>query len=251
MHETSRIPRWQSGAGRRFLNGLAKGELAFRKALRSPPLEGWETDLIRNALRAPKGFASPSRTNAERSKKITSFARILDELRRRASRRPPLETHQPSFRGNREHLAIFARSVQVPIEDSEWNRWRRRHRSVAPDLRGIDLHGLRLHNLRLDSVDLRQANFFEAALGGCVLDEANLQGTKLMQTNLQGASLRGADLRKTWLQDSLLTDADLRGAKLQGANLIGCTLNRADLRGAFLTNVFLWGTSAWSVATDA
>ena len=69
---------------------------------------------------------------------------------------------------NEEHLAILKKGVDA------WNRWRREHRGILPNLMAANLR----------DKDLRRAD----------LVGANLNGTDLRGANLGSADLLGADL---------------------------------------------------------
>jgi hypothetical protein len=86
---------------------------------------------------------------------------------------------------NPEHLALLQQGVDV------WNAWRRKGRSIAPDLSGADLDG--------------------AILSGAILYEADLSGATLSGAILSGANLIRAQLVETNLIDAALTDCRIYG----------------------------------------
>src|SRR5271157_5465614 len=94
---------------------------------------------------------------------------------------------------NPEHLEILKQGVET------WNKWRKAHPGVTPELN-------------------------EASLRRARLSAADLRGARLGRADLSGAHVTRADL----------SGADLRGADLSGANLYLATLRRADLSGACL-----------------
>ena len=118
---------------------------------------------------------------------------------------------------NPEHLSILKQGVE------KWNRWRKEHLEVEPDLSGAGLNEANLCRAYLRSVDF----------GGVYLNEANLSGA-----DLTGAHLRGAHLNRAYLTEASLRGADLRGADLSEANvqaqLYGSNLSETNLRGANL-----------------
>jgi uncharacterized protein YjbI with pentapeptide repeats len=137
---------------------------------------------------------------------------------------------------NPEHLSILKSGVAT------WNKWRKDHTSIQPnlyeaDLRQANLSGADLSSADLSRADLSRANLNRAILMRVDLREANLNRAILMrvdlrEANLSGANLSGADLRGV---------ANLHGANFKGANLSGADLRRADLTGAFLGGVNLHG----------
>src|SRR5262249_46679940 len=121
------VETWRSKAGQQLLIRLPAKEINLNTVFKSLRLPTWETILLRRALRAKEGFASTSIDARLRAQRRKSFSEKLDQLRLIASRSPPLESDQPTFRGNQVQLELLRRSVQVPTKDSEWNIWRRRH----------------------------------------------------------------------------------------------------------------------------
>jgi hypothetical protein len=146
---------------------------------------------------------------------------------------------------NKEHLAQLKQGVD------SWNRWRREHPTIYPDLAGADLRrtfldGANLRGAFLDEVDLRGAFLDGADLRGASLRGASLREAVLRDANLAGADLARADLReavlrRTFLDGANLPKADLRGASLRGASLRRAFLNGADLAGADLRGASLAG----------
>lgn len=149
---------------------------------------------------------------------------------------------------DQEQLAILQQGVE------EWNRWRRQHSAIHPDLNGTDLNGANLKDIdlrgaNLRSADLSGANLIRAALSGASLSSANLiradlrdaklTHTYLRDANLNGAYLRNAYLNKAYLIHSYLIHADLRGAHFKNTDLSGADLSDASLRGADLSGADL------------
>ena len=160
-----------------------------------------------------------------------------------------LRTHQAEFKGNRKHLDRLLDTVLGHDED-QWNRWRKAHPRVVPDLRRANLAGA-----NLDRYDLRRALLFRANLSGATLWQSNFAAADLRQANLQQAQLNYADLRHALLDRARLVladltmvdarDAQLRGADLSYANLGGANLCGVDLRGSHIA-----GINAWQLEID-
>ncbi len=147
---------------------------------------------------------------------------------------------------NPEHLEILKQGVE------QWNKWRKEHPDVAPDIREAELAKAKLLEANLRKADLRGANLGRANLGGADLSLAklnradlkfaNLSGANLDGANLSWADLTGADLRRANLREADLSWADLTGADLGRAKLWGADLSRADLSGADFTEAIAYGT---------
>src|SRR5271157_4052046 len=132
---------------------------------------------------------------------------------------------------NPEHLEILKQGVE------QWNKWRKEHPDVDPDLHEADLDSAKLSGANLFRAVLRRAK-----LGGADLREADLAEAKLVAADLSRADLSRALLTGANLHRAKLWDADLRGASLRAADLSGADLRRADLRGADFTRARAWGT---------
>jgi uncharacterized protein YjbI with pentapeptide repeats len=94
---------------------------------------------------------------------------------------------------NPKHLKILIQDVDV------WNKWRREHREVHPDLNGANLNGAYLYMADLSGADLTRTLLSGADLRRANLVGANLTGASLVGANLTGAYLSGARLRGTRL----------------------------------------------------
>jgi hypothetical protein len=142
---------------------------------------------------------------------------------------------------NQNQLDILERGPDV------WNRWRKEHRNVVPDLRGAVLEDVSLMEYDLNRVDLSGAHlgaagFMEVDLSRANLSKADLVGAYLMDANLRGANLRGADLENADLSRADLTAVDFTGANLEQAHLVEATLTDANLDGCRI-----YGISAWEL----
>jgi uncharacterized protein YjbI with pentapeptide repeats len=172
------------------------------------------------------------------------------------------------YSGDEQHLQLLKESLRRGSARF-WNRWRKAHPGVVPDLRRVILAGkwlkkynfdrARLDGAVLDRAHLAAARLAGASLRGASLDWANLEavhasGADFSGAHMRGASLRHADfrnaifLRGAYLQHVNARDADFTGAKLAGVNLAEADLtaarfDRADLRRAQLREAVLNGTS--------
>lgn len=107
---------------------------------------------------------------------------------------------------NPEHLAKLREGV------TSWNKWRKAHSDIFPDLR----------DAVFQSQDLRVTNFCDSDLRGADLSRSNLRSAQFCAANLTLANLGAAQL----------DGADLQRATLLGANLILASLSEAELSGA-------------------
>jgi uncharacterized protein YjbI with pentapeptide repeats len=139
---------------------------------------------------------------------------------------------------NPEHLEILRLGIE------QWNRWRKEHPDVRPDLSVTDLSNANLGeaDLRgayLRSVELGGADLTRALLSGVDLAYARLHGAKLNLQDLHDASLFGAELPGANLNSAYLNGADLRWAKLRGARVVAADLCRVNLSEAQLSEADL------------
>jgi uncharacterized protein YjbI with pentapeptide repeats len=136
---------------------------------------------------------------------------------------------------NQEHLDILKQGVEV------WNRWRKQHSDVKPDLRRADLSGADLNRADLNRADLIRANLSQAHLSKIDLSKAHLSGADLSGATLIKVDFGGADLSGADLRGAYLSEAHLNGANLGGAHLGGVDLIRSHLSGAHLCEANLSG----------
>lgn len=157
---------------------------------------------------------------------------------------------------NQEHHDILKQGVEV------WNKWRKTHPEIQPDLRDATLVGVTLKGANLRDVDLSGANLRGVNLSNAILVRADLHGANLSRATLVKANLSEALLNEAYLVGSILrdatlvrtnfSDATLSHANLSGADLSHASLNRAilvqtNLHKATLTNCRVYGTAVWDV----
>jgi uncharacterized protein YjbI with pentapeptide repeats len=126
---------------------------------------------------------------------------------------------------NYNHIKILKQGVTV------WNKWRKDHPDIRPDLSRTNLRSAGC----LDMGDLSGANLSNVNLG-----RTYMFGIFLAHADLCGANLTDADLSRVNLEGANLTDADLSRADLEGANLrnarlAGANLSKANLAEAKVT----------------
>ncbi|MDQ3652688.1 MAG: toll/interleukin-1 receptor domain-containing protein [Acidobacteriota bacterium] len=114
---------------------------------------------------------------------------------------------------NQEHLNILLHGVKV------WNKWRREHPEIRPDLSGAILIGATLSIANLDGVNLGNSN----------LSKATLIGANFSNSTPIGAIFMGADLSSANFTNAILSGADISNANLLGVKLIMANLTSADL----------------------
>jgi uncharacterized protein YjbI with pentapeptide repeats len=140
---------------------------------------------------------------------------------------------------NREHLDILKQGVK------RWNKWRRAHQNVRPNLRGADLSSVNLIGAHLRGADLREANLSRATISKVDLSEVATAGVGLTETEFREDFLRGTDLSEATLCGANLfltnlSGANLCGADLSEANLCEANLSLSNLRVANLEYAKLW-----------
>lgn len=112
-----------------------------------------------------------------------------------------------------------------------WNKWRRDHPEIIPQLRSAILVRADLAGVQLGETDLTGAN-----LGGANLIDANLSRATLANANLHSAELGSANLVAANLSRCSLILADCHTADLSHSNLFGAGLLGTNLRSAELSN---------------
>jgi hypothetical protein len=132
---------------------------------------------------------------------------------------------------NEEHMKLLSQGVAF------WNKWRREHIGLQPDLKGTYLA-----SADFSGADFVDADFRDSNLALVNLSAAKLHGAQLRGANLRGAKILGADLKIADLRGVRFVGADLRGANLRGAYLHRANLAGADLRGADFNGADLMDT---------
>jgi len=130
-----------------------------------------------------------------------------------------------------EHLILLKEGV------TKWNRWRRDHADIRPDLRDASLAALDLRGADLSEADLNGADMAEADLGEADFRGADLRGADLSRANLSGVNfsqstidifttyrdVKGCDIGVNGLYSPLTDSAallriDPPGNSMQGSN---------------------------------
>lgn len=125
---------------------------------------------------------------------------------------------------NPEHMRVLKRGVAT------WNKWRKAHREVIPDLNGADLFRADLIGADLNFAHLQEVNLIGADLMRAYLFEADLSGARLAESDLYEANLTKANLTRADLYDADFTkvqfaDADLSRAKLWGTKFLAVDIS--------------------------
>src|SRR5215813_3949503 len=136
---------------------------------------------------------------------------------------------------NPEHLAKLMEGI------GQWNKWRKQHPKVEPDLAKSDLHEADLTNADLSEADLSSADLSDADLSGADLREAIISTTNLRAADLADANMSEADLRGAHLCKADLFRADVSGANLNRADLSEAILQNTNLTSAYLEEAILCG----------
>jgi hypothetical protein len=134
-----------------------------------------------------------------------------------------------------EQLERLKRSVD------EWNKWRRKHPEIYPDLSEAKLSHVDLSSAYFTGANRRGANLSSTNLSGADLSYVNLRYANLQSANLNNAdlgyaTLRHATLSSSTLSNTILREADLGGANLKSANLSGANLSESNLSNTNLSD---------------
>jgi TIR domain/Pentapeptide repeats (8 copies) len=122
---------------------------------------------------------------------------------------------------NPEQLKILLQGVE------HWNKWRKEHPEVRPNLFEADLSGIDLRGADLSDANLRISKLIGANLAGPSLDDANLSGADLDRTDLREADLEGAIFVL-----ATLSEVKLAGARLSRTNFTEAILTGTDFSAA-------------------
>jgi uncharacterized protein YjbI with pentapeptide repeats len=76
-----------------------------------------------------------------------------------------------------EQLCILREGVEA------WNRWRKEHPDIQPDLEGADLSQLHLLQVDLHGVNLSRCTLHYSILCGADLTQATLREADILSTN--------------------------------------------------------------------
>jgi len=132
---------------------------------------------------------------------------------------------------NQEHLEV------IRCGTIAWNRWRRKHLRVQPDLTEADLHGAKLCRL-LFSEAIRSGESFEGTLEdtenvtSVYLEQVDFRKANLSEANFEGADCNLADFCEAALSDANFHEADLYRANLSKSDLRRACLNHARIQRA-------------------
>ena len=89
---------------------------------------------------------------------------------------------------NKDHFRLLKQGVKV------WNRWRKKHPDIIPELAGLDLRHWTLDGINLSRADLRKAR---------------IRSSFIKNANFERANLREAYLDTVCFDNSHFNDADL------------------------------------------
>src|SRR5882672_6761991 len=135
---------------------------------------------------------------------------------------------------NPEHLEILKRGVEA------WNKWRKDHPEIRPDLSEAFLFGE-----IFSGADFSFAELFRITLLGAALDKANFSNANLVEADLVNADLKGADLFRANLAAASVHGADFNGAEIGFTIFVDSDLSQA----IGLDNVFHHNRSSIGIDT--
>jgi hypothetical protein len=135
---------------------------------------------------------------------------------------------------NEQHLNILALGV------SAWNKWRKEHPRVKPNLSRAkltfaELREIDFHNTNLNGVNLSRATLVDGNFTDAVLTNSDLSGTNLARANFEGANLEKARLSICNMGLTKFRKANLSNAHLLASNFILSDLSYANLSEANLS----------------
>src|SRR6266566_1404188 len=111
---------------------------------------------------------------------------------------------------NQEHLDILKQRFDFEDGGERWDKWRKHHPDIRPDLSNAQLMDVNLSFTNLEETNLEGAN-----LRGATLVYSDFSGANLVHTNLSRADLTNANLSRVILGDTNFSEADLRMADLR------------------------------------
>jgi TIR domain-containing protein/pentapeptide repeat protein len=117
---------------------------------------------------------------------------------------------------NQAHLKMLSQGVHA------WNKWRKAHSEILPDLRNASPK-----QKNFSGANFRRVNFEVANLESAVLSTADLSYTNLSRANLSGASLKKTHLGGATLKETILDGTKFQQAYLQSTTFINVNLSVA------------------------
>ena len=138
---------------------------------------------------------------------------------------------------NQQHLDMLKQGVRI------WNKWRKKHPEVQPDLRKANLADL--NKGMLNGVNFHRADLAGANLSKAILSSARLSYAELSEADLSGANLSHADLSGAHFKETNLISTKLSHASMRVTEFVDVNLSTA--RG--LDTVRHWGPSSIGLDT--
>lgn len=125
-----------------------------------------------------------------------------------------------------EHLALLRQGTGT------WNRWRKEHPEIQPDLCSTKALKVNLNNFDLSNFDLSGTLLIAAELNGTNFGGANLSGAGLARAKLCGANFTKANLSNAYVGQTDLSQANLSGADPRAADFTWATFGGTHLKDA-------------------
>lgn len=111
---------------------------------------------------------------------------------------------------------------QLNLGTKQWNKWRREHPDIVPDLSKADLRDKSLSNINFRRVNLEGAKLCQATLDSADLSYANLALADLTEANVCHANLHG-----TIFKESILHNTQFRHAHMYATQLLDVDMQTA------------------------
>lgn len=119
-----------------------------------------------------------------------------------------------------DYMAVQSHLKKLNEGVKTWNKWRKEHPEIMPDLRNASLQ-----RKSFAEIDFRHTNLDNADLSNANLCSASLKSASLCQTNLSGAKLHNAFLYRTCFKETIL-----RRTNFLKASLLETTFLNVDLK---------------------
>jgi hypothetical protein len=106
-----------------------------------------------------------------------------------------------------EHVRILKLGVEA------WNKWRKEHSGIRPDLSNVNLRDMNLRGADLSGSNLSRADLSGATIRAVRLNRADLSGASIFWTTFTRTDLQNADFRNAMSSGTIFAGTDLSSAQ--------------------------------------